>query len=158
MGTINPGAFLVLSENAKKSRTNIRYYVECESQSDPSFFRWFFQDLDLEDFQNPDQESLKKWLDDNCKELTKEEVLSFLQSELECGNSIITATIGQGGAGLDISNTDITGDLKDMQFNGLADLICDDIVDCEETQDCTVYEFETLSDKNNPLRIQVCVY
>ncbi|MDO5525667.1 MAG: hypothetical protein Q4F85_06280 [Prevotella sp.] len=28
----------------------LREYVECESQSDPDFFRWLFDDRDIEDF------------------------------------------------------------------------------------------------------------
>lgn len=155
---INPSSYQVLSDAAAKAKTSIRNYVVCESESDPGFFRWFFQNNNLEDFDNPDKEAFEQWLNDNCRELTKEEVIDFLKGEIECGNQIITATIGQGGAGLDISETDITDDLIYMQFNGLAETICDDIADCEEADGSAVYEFTEISNEGNPPRIQVCVY
>ena len=158
MRTIHSSNYDVLTMLAKWAKTSVRNYAKMESESDPNFFRWFFEDNDLEDFQNPDKEAFEKWLEDNCPELSKEEVIDFLRGEIECGNKIITSTIGQGGSGLDISDNNITTDLEDMQFNGLAELICDDIANYEEAEGSTVYEFTETSNEGNPLRIQVCVY
>ena len=51
--------------------------------------------------------------------MTKEQVINFIKSELECGNSILVATLGTGGAGEDIvNNIDFAEFLKSLDFVG----------------------------------------
>ncbi len=51
--------------------------------------------------------------------MTKEQVISFVKNELECGNSILVATLGNGGAGEDIvNNIDFAEFLKSLSFVG----------------------------------------
>lgn len=62
----------------------------------------------------------------NRQELTAGQVLNFLSDLFYSGNAIISASIGNGGVGLDISRYDITDDLEDMDFDGAVEP-CDDL-------------------------------
>jgi hypothetical protein len=86
---------------------------------------------------------------------TKEEVLSFLTDQSNCGNQIIAAYIGNGGSGLDISSLDISPDLENMDFDGKVDP-CEDIRSWSEydSQFYTTYQF---SDENG-LIVQVLTW
>ena len=60
--------------------------------------------------------------------MTKEQVISFVKSELECGNSVLTATLGKGGAGgILISNPEFPKYLESLEFVGLVEP-SDDII------------------------------
>ena len=62
---------------------------------------------------------------------TEEQVLNYLSDLFVYGNAIISASIGNGGTGLDISINDIAEDLKYMDFNGQVEA-------CEELKKCQV--------------------
>ena len=79
---------------------------------------------------------------------TKKEVIEFVKSELSNNNSLILATLGSGGSGLDlIQNQDddiinnFTSELEEYLFDGLVDA-CDDIRNSEYyNENCEVYQF-----------------
>lgn len=86
---------------------------------------------------------------------TQQQVLEFLQEQIELGNDNISASIGNGGSGLEISNHDITQDIENMNFDG----------ECEPCEDLktwsgydpklyTAYQFSD----NNGFKIQVLVW
>lgn len=76
---------------------------------------------------------------------TKEQVIDFIRSESEYGNQIAYATLGNGGAGLEVSSFDFSDDLKNMDFDGLVRpcSVCDDIKGSKEydEQFNAVYQF-----------------
>ncbi len=39
-------------------------YVELESQNDPNFFRWLFEQDDLSDFENPEPDTFSDFLNE----------------------------------------------------------------------------------------------
>jgi len=90
------------------------------------------------------------------KNLTVKQVIEFMFSEQEMNNSIISASIGNGGSGLDIrvwSNESIQ-ELEDLQFNGKVEP-CADIEEIEYfSQDCSVYQF---SDENGS-KVQILTF
>lgn len=52
--------------------------------------------------------------------MTKEQVINFVENELECGNSILIATLGNGGAGETlVCNPCFPALLKCLQFAGM---------------------------------------
>ena len=60
--------------------------------------------------------------------MTKEQVSNFVKSELECGNSILVATLGNGGAGIGlVSNPNFPHFLTRLEFAGRVEP-CDDIL------------------------------
>lgn len=65
----NSSAADIIQERAKEAGTTMRNYIRCESQSDPNFFRWFFQDNNLEDFENPNEGALRKWMNEYCESI-----------------------------------------------------------------------------------------
>jgi hypothetical protein len=73
---------------------------------------------------------------------TRENVIDFIRSESVNGNSIAYATIGQGGAGLEVSSYDFSDDLEDMDFDGIVEP-CDDIKGWAEYDEnmYSVYQF-----------------
>lgn len=87
-------------------------------------------------------------------------IIDKLRDEVCCGNSIVTATIGNGGSGLNVARgaeaEDIIDYLEFCFFNGEVEP-CDDISDYLEPG-CKVYEFEELSGEGNPLKTQVIIY
>ena len=87
---------------------------------------------------------------------TKKQVIDFIKGELEQGNSIISASLGNGGSGLEVSMLDITEDLKNMDFDGIAKP-CEEASDLKDlgfiAADSEVYQF---SDEKG-LKIQVIV-
>ena len=51
--------------------------------------------------------------------MTKEQVISFVRTELECGDSVLTATLGNGGAGgILISNPEFPKYLESLEYVG----------------------------------------
>lgn len=90
---------------------------------------------------------------------TKNEVIDFAKSELSSNNTLIIATLGNGGSGLDLmQNQDqdfinnFIVELEGHSFNGLVDA-CNDIRKSEYyNEDCEVYQF---SDNNYKLQIVV---
>lgn len=74
MKTIQPTATQALRENYNmycESQTSFREYVECQSQSDPNFFRWLFSeefDNDFDsDLTDEHKEAFQKFLN-NCND------------------------------------------------------------------------------------------
>ena len=52
--------------------------------------------------------------------MTKEQVINFVENELECGNSILVATLGNGGAGETLVCSPRFPDLlKSLKFAGM---------------------------------------
>ncbi len=86
---------------------------------------------------------------------TKKEVIEFIRSESENGNSVVYATIGNGGAGLTISSMDISSDLEDMDFDGKVEP-CDDILSWRE-YDAQFYSTYQFSDDNG-LKYQIVTF
>ncbi|MEG1543257.1 MAG: hypothetical protein RR382_01855 [Tannerellaceae bacterium] len=89
---------------------------------------------------------------------TKKEVIDWVKSELACGNKVIIASIGQGGAGLTYAdNDDLVDELTVMVFNGQPEVICDDIAECKDLEEgeYEVYEFK---EQGNPFIYQIAVY
>jgi hypothetical protein len=94
-----------------------------------------------------------KTTQENRIEMTEEQVLNFLKDLCLQGNSIVSASIGNGGVGLDISPLDITDYLKNMYFDGLVEP-CDDLKDWNGyNSDCMAYQWG-----DNGFRIQVLVW
>lgn len=86
---------------------------------------------------------------------TREQVLSFLSDESNYGKQIISAYIGNGGSGLDISSMDISGELAEMNFDGRVEP-CDDLKEWREydSQFYATYQFRD----ENGLIVQVLVW
>ena len=60
--------------------------------------------------------------------MTKKQVIDFVRSELECGDSVLTATLGNGGAGgILINNPAFPAYLESLEFMGPVKPI-DDII------------------------------
>ena len=77
------------------------------------------------------------------KNLSKKQVIEFMFSEQEMGNALVSATLGNGGAGLDISewSNESIQDLEDLEFDGIVEP-CNEIEECEYyTSACRVYQF-----------------
>ena len=54
--------------------------------------------------------------------MTKEQIINFVKSELECGNSILVATLGNGGAGDGlISDAGFPEYLESLEFVGMVE-------------------------------------
>lgn len=54
--------------------------------------------------------------------MTKKQVISFVKSELECGNSILIATMGNGGAGENmVKDIDFAEYLESLNFAGMVE-------------------------------------
>lgn len=89
------------------------------------------------------------------------EAIELIKSELQNNNTLVIATLGNGGAGLDLmQNQDedfinsFISELDGYSFDGLVDA-CDDIRESEYyNEDCEVYQF---SDNNNH-KLQVLVF
>ena len=84
--------------------------------------------------------------------MTKENAIAIVRNQIEDGQVIVYATIGQGGAGLgeEKLNDDFINELEASEFNGIAEP-CDDIKSSEKLEpDCVVVEFG-----NNGLRTQI---
>lgn len=89
---------------------------------------------------------------------TRIEVLDFIKDQSNYGNSIVYATIGQGGCGLGISSYDISDDIEGMDFDGLVRpcSVCDDIKGSKEydEQFNAVYQFSD----DSGLKYQIVTY
>ena len=60
--------------------------------------------------------------------MKKKQVIDFVKSELECGNSILSASVGNGGAGgILVSNTGFAAFLESLEFMGEVEP-CEDIL------------------------------
>lgn len=60
--------------------------------------------------------------------MTKKQVIDFVRSELECGNSVLSSTAGNGGAGTGlVSNPNFANYLERLEFVGPVEPI-DDII------------------------------
>ena len=60
--------------------------------------------------------------------MTRDQVISFVKGELECGNSILVATLGNGGAGgILVSDPAFPTYLESLEFMGEVEP-CDDIL------------------------------
>ncbi len=92
---------------------------------------------------------------------TKNEVIDFAKSELSSNNTLIIATLGNGGSGLDLmQNQDqdfinnFIVELEGYSFDGLVDA-CDDIKESEYyNEDCEVYQFSD----NDGYKLQVLIF
>lgn len=92
---------------------------------------------------------------------TKEEIISFAKSELENGNTLIIASLGNGGSGLSLMATQdankinsFVNELSGYLFDGAVQP-CDDITsNASYDAGCEVYQF---SEKNG-YKIQVMTF
>lgn len=79
---------------------------------------------------------------------TKEEIISFAKSELENGNTLIIASLGNGGSGLSLMATQdeyeinsFVNELISYSFDGAVSP-CDEIAShASYDADCKVYQF-----------------
>lgn len=54
--------------------------------------------------------------------MTKKQVINFVKSELECGNSILIATLGNGGSGESLTNNpSFPYLLRCLEFEGVVE-------------------------------------
>jgi hypothetical protein len=85
--------------------------------------------------------------------MTKQEAIEIVKNQINDGQAIVFATIGQGGAGLgeeELNDTDFISDLENSEFVGEVEP-CDDIKSSELFEEnLKVIEFI-----NNGLSIQV---
>lgn len=92
---------------------------------------------------------------------TKNEVIEFVKSELSSNNTLVIATMGNGGSGLDLMQSQgddtINGfitELDGYSFDGLVNP-CEDIQDSEYyNEDCEVYQFSD----NNGYKLQIVAF
>ncbi len=92
---------------------------------------------------------------------TKKEVIEFVKYELSSNNSLVLASVGNGGSGLDImQNQDddiinnFISELEGSSFDGLVDA-CGDIKESEyHDGNCEVYQFSD----NNGYKLQIVVF
>ena len=74
--------------------------------------------------------------------MTKKQVIDFVKSELECGNSILVATLGNGGAGgILVSNPEFPRFLESLEFAGLIEPSADIIESPYYDPTCHTYQF-----------------
>ena len=60
--------------------------------------------------------------------MTRKQVIDFVRTELECGNSVLAATLGNGGAGgILVSDPSFPAYLESLEFMGEVEPI-DDII------------------------------
>lgn len=91
---------------------------------------------------------------------TKNEVIDFVKSELSSNNTLVIASLGNGGSGLDlVQNQDedfisnFISELERYTFDGPADA-CQDIKESEYcNEDCEVYQFS-----NNDYKLQIVTF
>lgn len=92
---------------------------------------------------------------------TKNEAIDFAKLQLSSNNTLIIATLGNGGSGLDLmQNQDqdfinnFIVELEGYSFDGLVDA-CDDIKESEYyNEDCEVYQFSD----NDGYKLQVLIF
>lgn len=92
---------------------------------------------------------------------TKNEVIDFAKSELSSNNTLIIATLGNGGSGLDLMQNqdedfinDFIVELEGYSFDGLVNG-CYDIKESEYyNEDCEVYQFSD----NDGHKLQVLIF
>ena len=77
---------------------------------------------------------------------TRQQVLDFLRDQSNIGNQIVSASIGNGGCGLNVSSYDIAEDLESMDFDGKTEP-CEDLKSWREF-DADYYTAYQFSDDN----------
>lgn len=91
---------------------------------------------------------------------TKNEVIDFAKSELSNNNTLVVATLGNGGSGLNLmQNQDqdfinnFIAELEGYSFEGIAE-VCDDIKESGYySNECQVYQFS-----DNDYNLQIVVF
>lgn len=74
---------------------------------------------------------------------TKDEVLDAITYEILFNNSVIYASVGNGGSGLDISNNEsIIKELSSYTFYGIVEAPCNDLIDYFNDGGYECYQFE----------------
>ena len=89
------------------------------------------------------------------QQMAEEQVLSILKDQYNNGNAIISASIGNGGSGLDISINNITEDLENMVFDGPVEP-CDDLKSWVGYNDEEYSAYQWSDD--NGFKIQVLIW
>lgn len=92
---------------------------------------------------------------------TKNKVIELVKSEFQNNNTLVIATLGNGGSGLDLMQNqdkdfinDFIVELEGYSFDGLVDA-CDDIKESEYyNEDCEVYQFSD----NDGYKLQVLIF
>ena len=75
--------------------------------------------------------------------MTKEQVISFVKNELECGNSVLASTAGRGGAGIGlVSNPNFPNYLESLEFVGIVEPSADIVESPYYDSTCHTYQFE----------------
>ena len=88
---------------------------------------------------------------------TKEQVIEFVATELKNGNSVVMATLGNGGNGLTLLQGDCSefiGELNTYSFDGKIKG-CLDITESEYTEEASeIYQFSG----NDGYKVQILTY
>ena len=74
--------------------------------------------------------------------MTKKQVINFVKSELECGNSILVATLGNGGAGEGlVSDAGFPEYLESLEFVGMVEPSADIVESANYDSTWRTYQF-----------------
>ena len=74
--------------------------------------------------------------------MTKEQVISFVKNELECGNSILVASLGNGGAGENlVSDAGFPEYLESLEFVGMVEPSADIVESANYDSTWHTYQF-----------------
>lgn len=88
---------------------------------------------------------------------TKEQIFEFIATESKNNNTIVVATLGNGGGGLTLLQGDCAEfieELKTYSFNGIVEG-CPDITESEYTEEASeIYQFSG----NDGYKVQILTY
>ena len=74
--------------------------------------------------------------------MTKKQVINFVKSEIECGCSVLAATLGNGGSGyVLVTNPGFPEYLENLEFVGPVEPIDDIIQSAYYDPSCPTYQF-----------------
>ena len=88
---------------------------------------------------------------------TKEQIIAFIATELENGNAVVIATLGNGGSGLTLLQGDYTEFIEELNtysFDGKVEG-CPDITESEYIEEVNeIYQFSG----NDGYKVQILTY
>ena len=88
---------------------------------------------------------------------TKEQVIDFVATELENGNTIVIATLGNGGSGLTLLQGDCAKFIKEINTYSFDGIVkgCPDITESEYMEEGSeIYQFSG----NGDYKVQILTY
>lgn len=151
-------------EEAQYLAEKINGYIAHEKQSCDNFDcpaeldNWSGE-IDAYCVYNEDNECVAEFAYWTTKQSDKDMLIEYLTGESESGNSILSATTGQGGAGLDFSvwSTEQIEELKNYELVAVNCKPCIDIEESEKYQEnARIYEFVIDNECiDNPTKLQI---